>query len=130
MRGKKRQRIERARKRWIAVTLLLIFLSASFLVVGAFLHLNFEREIPEEWLNWSGIGQAPRFFAYRFTDRTNREGERNEMIVGAFGHKQSSYVVYPDIPEDLINAFVAIEDKRFFSHHGVDWYRTAAASLR
>lgn len=34
---------------------------------------------------------------------------------------------YDTIPEDLKNAFVAIEDKRFFSHAGVDWLRTAKA---
>jgi len=35
-------------------------------------------------------------------------------------------VDYDQIPEDLINAFVAIEDKRFWNHHGVDWRGTAA----
>lgn len=32
-----------------------------------------------------------------------------------------------DMPDDLINATIAIEDKRFLEHHGVDWLRTAAA---
>ena len=36
---------------------------------------------------------------------------------------------YEDIPEDLINATVAIEDRRFWEHNGVDWKRTAAAIL-
>lgn len=30
------------------------------------------------------------------------------------------YVEYEDIPEDLINAFVAIEDERFWEHNGID----------
>lgn len=33
------------------------------------------------------------------------------------------------IPEDLQNAVVAIEDKRFYTHDGVDWTRTAGAVL-
>lgn len=33
----------------------------------------------------------------------------------------------PDIPQDLQDAVVAIEDERFWSHQGVDWKRTAAA---
>lgn len=37
------------------------------------------------------------------------------------------YVAYEDIPQDLINAVVAIEDKRFWEHQGVDWYRTMGA---
>ena len=36
-------------------------------------------------------------------------------------------VALSDVPQDLIDAFVAIEDKRFFTHRGVDWYRTAGA---
>lgn len=34
---------------------------------------------------------------------------------------------YEGIPQNLVNAFVAIEDKRFYSHYGVDWKRTFAA---
>ena len=34
---------------------------------------------------------------------------------------------YEDIPEDLIHAAVAIEDKRFFEHQGVDWITTVKA---
>lgn len=32
-----------------------------------------------------------------------------------------------EIPDDMINATVAIEDKRFFEHQGVDWRRTVSA---
>ena len=38
------------------------------------------------------------------------------------------WVNYDEIPEDMINAVVAIEDKRFWEHKGVDWIRTAAAA--
>lgn len=34
---------------------------------------------------------------------------------------------YEGIPQNLVNAFVAIEDKRFMDHNGVDWKRTFAA---
>ncbi len=34
---------------------------------------------------------------------------------------------YTGIPQNLANAFVAIEDKRFFEHDGVDWKRTISA---
>lgn len=39
------------------------------------------------------------------------------------------YVEFDDIPDDMKNAIVAIEDKRFYQHNGVDWYRTAGAIL-
>lgn len=34
---------------------------------------------------------------------------------------------YEGIPQTLVDAFVAIEDKRFLEHQGVDWKRTFAA---
>lgn len=37
------------------------------------------------------------------------------------------WVEYEDIPENLIKATIAIEDKRFFEHQGVDWVTTMKA---
>ena len=37
------------------------------------------------------------------------------------------WVDYEDIPWYMEKALVAIEDKRFYEHKGVDWYRTAGA---
>lgn len=37
------------------------------------------------------------------------------------------WVDLSEIPEDLRNAVIAIEDKRFYSHKGVDWIRTLGA---
>ncbi len=36
---------------------------------------------------------------------------------------------YKGIPQMLANAYVAIEDKRFFEHEGVDWKRTIGAFI-
>lgn len=44
------------------------------------------------------------------------------------GERQFEFAPLSDIPEDLKNAFIAIEDKRFLTHKGVDWYRTAGAA--
>ena len=37
------------------------------------------------------------------------------------------WVPYEEIPQDLIHAAVAIEDKRFYEHQGVDWITTIKA---
>lgn len=37
------------------------------------------------------------------------------------------WVDYQDIPKEMIDAQIAIEDKRFLEHKGVDWYRTGGA---
>lgn len=45
------------------------------------------------------------------------------------GDEDGFFCRYDDIPEELKCAFVAIEDKRFFAHEGVDWWRTIKAAL-
>ena len=39
------------------------------------------------------------------------------------------WVDYDDIPEDMVNAAIALEDKRFREHQGVDWKRTIASAV-
>lgn len=43
--------------------------------------------------------------------------------------ENSIYLAYASMPEDIINAFVAIEDKSFYQHSGVDWKATAYAGV-
>ncbi len=44
-----------------------------------------------------------------------------------YSEVQQEWVDYEDIPKHLIHAAVAIEDKRFFEHQGVDWITTVKA---
>lgn len=39
------------------------------------------------------------------------------------------WVSYKDLPSDLVKALIAIEDKRFYDHKGVDWLRTGKGVL-
>src|SRR5437868_3687772 len=43
---------------------------------------------------------------------------------------RSSWVPYDAIDPDLINAFVAVEDRRFWDHHGVDVRAVARAAFQ
>ena len=50
--------------------------------------------------------------------------------IATLGVEQKKMTVdFEDIPDNLVNAYVAIEDERFYSHHGVDIRRTGAAIL-
>lgn len=39
------------------------------------------------------------------------------------------WVDFQDIPKQMKDAVVAIEDKRFYDHKGVDWFRTSSAGM-
>ena len=55
-------------------------------------------------------------------------GEYKELVT-LFSSTSQIWVDYEDMPEYLIDAAVAIEDKRFWTHPGVDWRRTGKAVL-
>jgi len=40
------------------------------------------------------------------------------------------YISYTELPKDLVNAFIAVEDHRFWTHKGVDWYATCGATFK
>ena len=64
---------------------------------------------------------------YRDTD-ANGENVYPEMQT-LYGDENRVWVDLEEIPQNLIDATVAIEDKRFYDHNGVDWVRTARAAL-
>lgn len=69
-------------------------------------------------------------YAYDPANRADRQGPLHPAEGSTLTEPEKRILVsYGEIPDDLIHAFVAIEDKRFFSHNGVDWLRTAGAGF-
>ena len=58
----------------------------------------------------------------------NEENKPYE-IARLHGEENRIWVDLEDIPEDVQNAFVCLEDKRFYNHRGVDWIRTVKAVI-
>jgi len=52
-----------------------------------------------------------------------------QVLQKLYASSSSERATYEEIPEAMINAAVAIEDKRFFEHQGVDWFTTIKACL-
>ncbi|MCL2036070.1 MAG: transglycosylase domain-containing protein [Oscillospiraceae bacterium] len=62
----------------------------------------------------------------------NPEDPESEEYIELFAlsaDENRIWVDLEDIPQHAIDALVATEDKRFYDHAGVDWYRTAGATL-
>lgn len=53
------------------------------------------------------------------------EDKVNEIKSGV-----TEYIEYKELPEDYINAVIAVEDRRFFSHNGVDAISITRAILK
>lgn len=103
--------------RMLFFVVLLIGLSCTGLVVG----------VAKAWidttpdLDLEAIGaQAQTSFIY--------DSEGN-LITEFSGTENRIYVEIDEIPENLINAVISVEDARFFEHHGIDIKRQIGAII-
>ncbi|MEZ4383160.1 MAG: PBP1A family penicillin-binding protein [Nannocystaceae bacterium] len=50
-------------------------------------------------------------------------------LLAELAREHRSYATFEDIPQPLVDAFLATEDRRFFEHHGLDWRGLARAMV-
>ena len=98
------------------------------LTFSIYISANMEKHVDEtmfELLDGSGASKI-----YYYASEDDRiSGNATELVdQELYGGYRNKAVKYTDIPKELVYAFVSIEDKRFFSHNGVDWKRTLGAS--
>ncbi len=119
----------------VIITILLICALTGIIVVCAFtVYINnyIETEIDADQFRMNiPTSTTTHIYRYEFTDRANREGKLVPMDSDADyriqGDADQIFVSYEQIPDNMINAIIAIEDKRFMTNSGVDWKRTIAA---
>ncbi|MBE6599404.1 MAG: hypothetical protein E7638_08190, partial [Ruminococcaceae bacterium] len=118
----------------ILMTLLLIGLITGIIVCSVFaIYVNnyLDLQIDANLITTVNTNSTTRIYYMDFEtmeDRQNRNGTLVEVEdQRLYGTENSIYASYNQFPENLVNAFIAIEDHRFRSHNGVDWWTTAQA---
>ena len=118
----------------ILLTILLIGLITGIIVSSVFaIYINnyLDLEIDPSTIVTASSDSTTRIYYMKYDtieDRINRNGTPVEIENQRLnGGENTIAVTYSQLPEDLVNAFIAIEDKRFRSHNGVDWITTAQA---
>ena len=87
--------------------------AAGFLLMLALAIPAFRETSDEDWLKRSEL-------AVTFLDRYGNE-------IGNRGIKHNDSVPLEEMPDHLIKAVLATEDRRFFEHYGIDFYGTFRA---
>ena len=106
-----------------AAATVVIILAMCFLAFGGALGDYLEHEImPQAGLNLEDFSLDQSSFIYY----TDSEGQI-QLLQQLHTDTNRRWADYEDIPEDMINATIAIEDKRFYEHQGVDWFTTIKA---
>ena len=110
----------------IAFSLLFVFLtgvlSAGTLAAALYVYMNnIDAELDVEMLA-GNLGLTTKIY---YKDESGSDAE----LLRLHGEENRIWCALADMPTDLKNAFIAIEDHRFYEHEGVDVKRTLGAVL-
>jgi len=92
-----------------------VFSIVFLAIVGCFAAYGFVKGLIDSAPDVSQIDVIPTGFT---TNVYDREGNLIETLIGA--HSNREYVEIDEIPKVVQQAFIAIEDKRFYEHDGID----------
>ncbi|MCL2096463.1 MAG: transglycosylase domain-containing protein [Oscillospiraceae bacterium] len=116
----------------IALTLLLIGIITGGIVAGAFvLYINeyIDPVIDELAAMSSEVDLTTVIYYYDYGDKMAGTNRREVEMDTLRGSENRLWVKYREIEKTyLVEAFLALEDHRFFTHNGVDWRRTLGAA--
>ncbi len=105
-------------------TVLLIVVVCGFVFVGILGNYLQEEILPKAEFVLDNYDLDATSYAY-YTDANGNY----QILQQIYTTTNRQWVDFEDIPKDLIHAAVAIEDKRFFEHQGVDWITTSKACI-
>ena len=103
-------------------TVALIGLVCVFVFIGILGNYLQEDILPEANYNLENATLDQTSFVY-YVDG----GGNIQMLQQIYTSADRQWASLEEIPEDLVKAAIAIEDKRFYEHQGVDWITTVKA---
>jgi len=108
-----------------AATVLLIGVICGFVFVGTLGDFLQDDILPMADMDMEGYDYEQNSYLY-YVDSAGQIQEYQRV----FAETSSQWADYEDIPKNLIDAAIAIEDHRFSEHQGVDWITTVKATAR
>ena len=104
--------------------LLITAASVTVAVAGVWACSTLDTTLDEHVLLPIGEDRTTRLYYY------DADGTAVELSADRIsGYENALWCPLSQISPDLVHAFIAIEDKRFFRHAGVDWARTLSAMV-
>lgn len=99
--------------------LTLLFICLTVGVIGSAILLGMAKTSPEIDVNMiTSLNEPTKFY-----------DNKGKLVDEYLTVEKRDPAEYKEIPENLRNAFVSIEDERFFKHTGIDYKRLAGATL-
>lgn len=116
--------------RWILYVLMTLFIfgTISGVIIGGAFAVYVKDYLIEDYDIIGLKDNLDKTTKIFYTDADGVSHELEEERI--FGTENRSWISYQKMPKNLTNAFIAIEDERFWEHKGVDWKRTFGAVLQ
>ncbi len=114
----------------VAVITVCIVIGAFMIYVFGFVDDEISENLYDLELNYTTTVYVKNPKTNKYMEYQRLHGSENRIWVNY--NKELAVAedpTYKGIPQNLADAFVAIEDERFYTHGGVDWKRTFAAFL-
>lgn len=112
----------------ITITVLSLLSTLGVITVGIILYSFSDSHVDSALMSSSKNIERTEFYRYDFSDRYSRQGAAILMEDAYLDNGiKYEFVSFNEIPNHLINAFIAIEDKRFYKHNGIDFFRSGHA---
>ena len=109
------------------ISLLAIFGLTALIIVGYVLINVISVTAGDPVINLETAMNNQNQTSFLYAD--DKDGNQIELL-RLHGEENRIWVDLDNIPQNLQDAFVALEDKRFYQHHGVDWKRTIGVTVR
>ncbi|MDD6276840.1 MAG: transglycosylase domain-containing protein, partial [Clostridia bacterium] len=109
------------------ISLLSIFCLTGLIIVGYILINVISVTAGDPVINLETAMNNQNQTSFLYAD--DKDGNQIELL-RLHGEENRIWVDLDQIPENLQNAFVSLEDKRFYKHHGVDWKRTIGVAVK
>lgn len=112
--------------RYLCVIMTVIIILSS---VGMVLAATFSETNEQDFLACKEIVDNIKNYELNMTSVIYVKNDANEWeeYQRIHGNENRIWVDIEQIPQHLIDAFISIEDQRFYQHSGIDWKRTAGA---
>lgn len=107
------------------MTVLTIFIISGIIVSVSL--ISFILSMKDETINYDLHKLQLNYTSFIYVNGENDDSEHPVKYQSLYTSENRVWVDYDKIPQGMKDAIVAIEDKRFWDHHGVDWYRTFGA---
>ncbi len=99
----------------LIISVFIVGLSVSLMLVSFFLYTSISKLKP---LDLSLLYQTNHLQIY----------DKDDVLITNFGNNQE-HISYQDMSKYLLDACVAIEDERFYTHNGIDYKRIFSAAI-